>query len=42
MMGRDDCFEVMNICSDAEIIEMFHGDEVVVTPNKVEFMLEEQ
>ncbi|XP_057442168.1 uncharacterized protein LOC130733902 isoform X2 [Lotus japonicus] len=38
MYGKDDCFEVMRICYDLDIIAMFHDHDAIVTPNKAKFM----
>lgn len=36
MYGKDDCFEVMRICCDLDIIAMLHDHDAIVTPNKVD------
>ncbi|XP_057427599.1 uncharacterized protein LOC130720910 isoform X2 [Lotus japonicus] len=36
--GNDQCFDVMRICTDLEIIDMFNEHEVIVTPNKEKFI----
>lgn len=35
MYGKDECCEVMRLCTDLEIIDMFHEHDVIVTPSKV-------
>ncbi|XP_057437184.1 uncharacterized protein LOC130729436 isoform X2 [Lotus japonicus] len=37
MYCKDEYYEVMRICTDLEIIDMFHENDDIVTPNKAMF-----
>ncbi|XP_057440470.1 uncharacterized protein LOC130732440 [Lotus japonicus] len=38
LYGKEGCFEILRICTDLDIIAMFHDHDAIVTPDKAKFM----